>query len=383
MGLPEDSAPYVVFRLDGGRAIGFGHIVRCATIAAELERIGVSALAAVSTDESAAIAESRGLTAVVVGGNPLTLDERDAAALRPLMGDGCEAVMVDTYAAGDGFWSALAELSGELEVPLALLDDRYLFSDGMLDAPMKRPVDLVLSYGFDARRADYERVYDRTLTCILAGPRYAPVRRSFLPLPGDSSRDVRRVLVTSGGTNPGHTLERFCEACFLAAPDAEIDLVVGADAVVDSAVACDERVKESRGLTDLAPLMAHADLAVSAAGSTLYELSRMGIPTVAVPIVENQRGNAKGFEERGCGLTCDFEELASTLEKLIDDKELRSNVSQRASLLVDGRGAERTARALKMMTIKTRCDSIVANRRSDEFADVADRVYTRDLFGRD
>lgn len=32
---------------------------------------------------------------------------------------------------------------------------------------------------------------------------------------------------------------------------------------------------------------------------------------------------------------------------------------------------------------KSRCDVIVANRWSDDLADVADKIYTRDLFKRD
>lgn len=338
------AVPYVLFRLDGGRGIGSGHIVRCATMAAELERAGVSSLAAVSTEESANMAESRGLRAVVVGGSPISLGPDDAVALRPLMGNECAAVMVDTYAAGNDFWESLGRQSDELNKPTALIDDRYLFSRGMLEPPRRRPADLVVSYGFDADEDAYKRAYSKASTRLLIGPRYAPVREGFEPPAAPCHEGVGRILVTSGSTNPDCVLERFCTACLAAAPDAEVDLVVGAAADVDPAAALDGRVRIHRGLTDLAPLMARADLAVSAAGSTLYELSRMGVPTVAVPIVENQRGNARGFADCGCGLASDFESLALAVGVLAGDSDLRRSLSARARTLVDGLGARRIVR---------------------------------------
>lgn len=350
------TSPYVLFRLDGGQGIGSGHVVRCATIASELAKLGVGSLAAVSTEESALMAESRGMRAVVVGGNPIELGHDDAVALRSLMGPGCVAVMVDTYAAGDDFWDSFGRLSDELNKPTALIDDRYLFSKGMLGVPKRRPVDLVVSYGFDADEEAYKGTYSGTSVCLLVGPRYAPVREGFEPPTASCHGGVGRILVTSGSTNPDCVLERFCAACLSAAPDAEVDLVVGAAADVDPAALYDGRVRIHRGLTDLAPLMARVDLAVSAAGSTLYELSRMGVPTVAVPIVENQRGNARGFADCGCGLASDFEGLATAVRALVIDSALREDLAARARSLVDGRGARRIAReTLKLVMGDAKC----------------------------
>lgn len=67
----------------------------------------------------------------------------------------------------------------------------------------------------------------------------------------------------------------------------------------DFAFAQEPSVHVFRNLDDLAPLMREADLVVSAAGITLYEPCAVGVPTFAVPIVDNQLANACGFDKRG------------------------------------------------------------------------------------
>lgn len=46
-------------------------------------------------------------------------------------------------------------------------------------------------------------------------------------------------------------------------------------------------------------LMLKCDIAVTAAGQTTYELARIGLPTIAIGVVENQKFNIDGWLEIG------------------------------------------------------------------------------------
>ena len=45
--------------------------------------------------------------------------------------------------------------------------------------------------------------------------------------------------------------------------------------------------------------MENVDLAISSAGQTLYELARVGVPTIAVGVVDNQINNIKNWQKQG------------------------------------------------------------------------------------
>lgn len=349
--------PYVLMRLDGGEGIGSGHVVRCSSIAAELGRIGVRTVVAASTAESAGLASERGMVATVVGGDPFGLGGADASALAPLMGGGCVAVLVDTYGAGDGFWSRLAGIARETGTPLALIDDRYTFSGGATGEPVRRPADLVVAYDFGADGGSYDRAYSGAAR-LLVGPRYAPVRPGFSRAAASPRGEVRRVLVSTGSTNPGRSLEALASACVEAVPSAAIDVVLGPGATFVPSPEVAARASVHRGLTDLGPLMSRADIAVSAGGTTLYELACMGVPAVAVPVVENQLENVRGFASLGCGISVTGAHdpgLVQAVSGLAGDPGLREGLSERARSIVDGRGAERVARALARLGGGERC----------------------------
>jgi spore coat polysaccharide biosynthesis predicted glycosyltransferase SpsG len=103
---------------------------------------------------------------------------------------------------------------------------------------------------------------------------------------------------------------------------------------------------------NMAPLMTRAHLALSAAGSTVWELAHLGVPALLVVVAENQRGNAEALHRLGVAhnlgdaTTLDGEVLESPLDALLEDPDRRTQMSRRGRELVDGRGVERVVAAI-------------------------------------
>ena len=274
---------------------------------------------------------------MILGGDPYCLDGSDVRAVAGVCAGGDAALLVDAYGVSKPYFDALSEAG----IRTAYIDDGFFYSTGY-HARMRLPVDVVIDYRFGADEQALSELYQGSGTVVLAGPRFAPVDARFRGVARDVAADVASVLVTCGSTNPGGTLERMVRVCRAVFPDARIDVAVGRFARFDAgscrhgvegipgrrgddggypgtadASAEASLVRAFRGINDLAPLMRDADLVVSAAGTTLYELCAVGVPTVAVPIVDNQLANVRGYAERGCGE--EIPHLGWTDEELVED----------------------------------------------------------------
>lgn len=360
--MTEYGEQLVLFRLDATGEIGSGHAMRCLTIAAALEEKGASVAFVVSCAESGRFLENRGATVFVVGGDPFLLDASDAQ----LLIDICErlratAVLIDTYGAYDDFFARLTDAAPR-GLTVAAIDDMYSSEHGLISIPRERSCDIVINYDFLATGRGYDGVYGcngadkQSVPLLLLGPSYAPIRKSFKCDEERSFDIVRRILITSGSTNPGRTLERMIAACSSAVFDEaiEIDVIVGALAKYSRLDIKDENVtiRTHGGVRDLSPFMHEADILVSAGGSTLYEAACAGIPAIAIPIVENQIQNVEGYVKLGLGIgvrggiNWAVDDLRDAVERLAGDGALRAKLSESSRRAVDGDGAKRIAAAL-------------------------------------
>ncbi|MGP8093040.1 MAG: UDP-2,4-diacetamido-2,4,6-trideoxy-beta-L-altropyranose hydrolase [Candidatus Sulfotelmatobacter sp.] len=198
-------------------------------------------------------------------------------------------------------------------------------------------------------------------TRLLLGPRYCLLRREFAAWQ-QWDREVlpigRRVLVMMGGSDPGNLTARVMGALNLArVQDLEATVVAGGsnphfEELEKAASQSGQKITVKRDVTNMAELMAAADAAISAAGSTCWELCLLGLPALLLDVADNQTAIARELDRGGCAIhvgdrTAPVEKIAHHLEQLLHSRELRQSLSQRSRELVDGKGARRVVSVLR------------------------------------
>ncbi|MEB3735155.1 glycosyltransferase [Halopseudomonas pachastrellae] len=108
-------------------------------------------------------------------------------------------------------------------------------------------------------------------------------------------------------------------------------------------------------VSDMASLMAQADLAIGAAGATAWERCCLGLPTLMAVLADNQRLVAEGLRAAGAvqllpAVNSLAASLPDLLEELVADPEQLRQMSRRAAALVDGGGARRVVETMEMMS---------------------------------
>src|SRR5207249_1394323 len=123
--------------------------------------------------------------------------------------------------------------------------------------------------------------------------------------------------------------------------------------ILEEAVKAEDFIHVQESVTDMSPLMAWADVAISAAGGTCWELAFMGLPAILMSLAENQIPIGSSLDTAGAATYMGDAAsiapgaIATCLRKMIESSELRSRMSLAGRALVDGKGADRVVRALR------------------------------------
>jgi UDP-2,4-diacetamido-2,4,6-trideoxy-beta-L-altropyranose hydrolase len=340
------SGSHLLIRADGNPQIGLGHLMRCLALAQHWQqRCGpVTFAMAEEVPVFAARLRKEGGDLHLLGIEPGSPVDADAtAALAEARG--AAWIVCDGYHFG-GAYQARLKASGR----------RLLFVDDYGHCE-EYCADLVLNQNLYAQPAPY--AWRSSGSDLLLGSRYALLRREFAahpPEPRAAPAQAGRLLITLGGSDPVDFTSIALAA--LAHVDAMQALVlVGGsnphrDRIDHAASLLGERVTVVTAVDDMPARMAWADLALTAGGSTCWELLYMGVPALVVVLADNQLQVAQAMAHQGAGIdlgraaALDAVRLGATIATLARDQAARHAMAQAGRALVDGRGAERVTDAM-------------------------------------
>lgn len=333
-------------RADAGPTIGVGHIMRCLALAQAWQDQGGSVVfgSAMLPEPLRQRLGREGFTVVEIAAEigRLADAERTQQCADAVQ---AEWIVADGYRFDADFLRSL-RVTGRLVLAIDDMAHQCAY-----------PVQLLLNQNLSATTAMY-RDKAEAQTELLLGPRFGLLRREFRKIrpPVRTRPDgARRVLVSCGGGDARNMTAAVLRQ-LRCAEAASLDVVVLAGAA-------NPHLRELRALAaempfrcnllfnveNMAELMAWADVAIAAAGSTVWELASMRLPALIGAVEDNQIAGLPALAQIPFfRVTLTEELIAWNLVRELDTLLARSVAPETE---IDAEGANRVVARLKQSAI--------------------------------
>lgn len=318
--------------------IATGHLMRCLSIAEALRFHNEEVMFIVADEQPIEFLSQRNFRYIVLNTQWNNMESEVKELTKIINDENIDKLLIDSYQVTYKYLNEISNITKTIYI-----DDLGKF---------EYPVNTVICYANYWKKLGYD--LNNTKTKYFLGTKYVPLRKEFWNIKNKRILDnVENVLIMTGGSDPYNIAE-----LILCGIDRnkykKIDVICGRynanynDLVVR--YRNESNVSIHRNVSNMEDYMTNADIAISAGGTTLYELCACGIPTISYTFVDNQIDNAKQFDEDGliryAGDVRDgdiVKSINSILNKMKDDYKLRKDMSHRMQLCVDGRGTMRVA----------------------------------------
>lgn len=350
----------IIFRADANRNIGMGHVMRCLSIADSYKHYGHNVKFIIAEHKVENLIKERGFEVIVLSSDYTMLDEE--LKIWPKIIN-IDVLFIDSYYVTPGY---LSEIKTKFNCTIVYIDDLHSFP---------YPVDVLINYNIYGLDINYKQIYsDSGTKCpqLLLGPSFAPLRLAFRKTPPQKQKKlVENILISTGGADELHLALTFAKAISQhELPKYKYHILLGSlnqdKETIKAVTAENKSIILHENVSDMKTLIQSMDIAISAAGSTLYEISACGIPLITFILADNQIPGATSFEKIGLAInagdvrgkfsakknlsnTLRADAIASffnAIEKLSNDYELRVAMGLRMQKMIDGFGADRIVDAI-------------------------------------
>jgi spore coat polysaccharide biosynthesis predicted glycosyltransferase SpsG len=203
------------------------------------------------------------------------------------------------------------------------------------------------------------RAEPRGSQSLLSGPAYFSIAENFADIDRGTRRipdTARHLLVSLGGEAHADAPAQTADLLAAIAPDWDhITWILGRGSPPQTREAFVRRLPSVEILEFVESMPAHlmaADLAVVAGGFIKWEAAYCGTPMIIVALVDHQEELGRQFQATGAAQYAgrldrlDAQALAGDIGALQHDERKRQAMSENGRQLIDGRGADRVARAV-------------------------------------
>ena len=330
----------LLVRADGNSEIGLGHIMRSMTIANTFRNAGFECIFISSAPITREVFNRYGFPVIEIKYPYNDKTREEAQEISDIIHERCaKYILVDSYFINNEYLNILKE-STEL---ICINSTRN-----------KLTADYLINENIACNRAYLETLYSESGTKLLLGPEYSLIREEFCGRSYNVKESVKRVLITTGGGDQYNFMTYFLKLL------KEKNKYSGMEFLFISGgcnIHYNDLLKESAGLENvkiisnadnMAELMQKSDIAISTGGTTVLELSVIGVPTIGIAVADDQEAGLEYMDHIGmiyyAGCITDtgfWKKVLRQFSDILTDIEIREKLSNTARKYIDGKGAER------------------------------------------
>lgn len=353
----------IAFRVDASMQIGTGHVMRCLTLADGLagDDTTIHFICRYLPTGLEKLLRDKGFNVSILPVSEKSKEEfplahsdwlgvsqeMDAeATLALIQKQGYDWLIVDHYAL-DFRWGKKIRPAVKKIMAIDDLADRQHDCDVLLDQNLYANQEIRYK----------DRIPSQCKTLI--GPRYALLRKEFAEYrkrvkPREGK--VTRILVFFGGVDANDfTTKTIMALSRITKHNFSVDVVIGEQHPnkLEIMTLCQRLAYSCHVQTNrMAELIANADFSIGAGGGTVWERACLMLPTLSIPIAQNQIKQLVDLALTGVSYSFDaenytLEEIKMHTELLLDNSSLRNLLSTRSADTVDGNGVYRVVQALR------------------------------------
>lgn len=334
-------------RVDGNQKIASGHVMRCIAIAQELRAQNQECIFILADNIPIEMVEKNQFPVVVLNTKWDHLEEEVEKLLEVIKKYKINKLLIDSYYVTNTYLEQLKK-----QTRIIYIDD--------LESEIYN-ADLIVNYSIYCNKSMYQQKYQNKNARLLIGTEYAPLRREFLLARSKLNSTVRDILITSGASDPYHIIVGCINEILQDEELRKCNLHIIAGKFYGDI----DRLKELQSvhpniivytnIRNMAEVMAKADIAISAGGTTLLELCCCQLVTVSFAFADNQIKGVEAYAEAGIIETVGdirmreeqaIKQLIKKVKALYVDYGKREVIRKKMQSITQGKGAEKIAKEI-------------------------------------